>query len=81
MRVKDLQMCPVIHMLQVSKTHTKTKEDILKEINVLEIKADVYSNTDWDAYLRVTEQLKNLDMILLDMYNQENETFLQNHSA
>lgn len=55
----------------------RTKEDVLKEYGELEIKADHYSRTDWEAYNRVLEQLKNLDAILLDIYNQENETFLQ----
>lgn len=54
-----------------------TKEEILKQINELEIKADHYSRTDWEAYLRVRDQLKNLDCILLDIYNNENITFLQ----
>lgn len=57
-----------------------TKEEILKKFEELEIKADVYSRTDWEAYQAVREQLANLDKILLDIYSQENETFLQSHS-
>lgn len=57
-----------------------TKEEILKKYEELEIKADHYSRTDWEALDAVLAQLKNLDAILLDIYTQENETFLQSHS-
>lgn len=60
-------------------TPIRTREDVLKEIHELEVKADHYSRTDWDAYNRVRDQLKNLDMILLDIYSKENETFLMTH--
>ena len=58
-----------------------TKEEILTQITELEVKADHYNRTDWDAYNRVMEQLKNLDTILLDIYTTENETFLQSHKG
>lgn len=58
-----------------------TKEEILKKFEELEIKADVYSRTDWEAYEAVKEQLHNLDKILLDIYTNENETFLQSHKG
>jgi hypothetical protein len=57
-----------------------TKEEILKQYEELEVKADVYSRTDWEALDAVLAQLKNLDAILLDIYTQENETFLQSNS-
>lgn len=60
-------------------SNSMTMEEILNKISDLEIKADHYSRTDWDAYNRTCEQLKNLDMILLDMYTKENETWLQSH--
>ncbi len=54
-------------------------EQLLTKISELETKAGVYSECYWEAYNRVSAELKNLDMILLDRYNKENETFLQNH--
>lgn len=53
-----------------------TKEEVLAKINVLEIKANHYCRTDWDRYNEVRDELKNLDAILLDIYSQENESFL-----
>lgn len=64
-------VCPVINLV--------TKEQLIKEINELEVKADHYSRTDWIAYQRVTKQLKKLDHALLDIFNAENEAFLQSH--
>lgn len=58
-----------------------TKEDILNKYHELEIKADHYSRTDWEALDAVLAQLKNLDAILLDIYTQENETFLQTNKG
>lgn len=57
-----------------------TKEELLAKFTELEAKADVYSRTDWDAYNSVKDQLANLDKLLLDIYNEESETFLQSHS-
>lgn len=54
-----------------------TKEEILKKFEELEVKADHYSRSDWQAYDAVLAQLKNLDAILLDIYTQENNQFLQ----
>ena len=58
-----------------------TKAELLKLINDLEIKADVYSRTDWLAFEATAAKIKELDMILLDMYNAENEVFLQRRLA
>lgn len=55
------------------------KQELLKKLEELSIKADHYSRTDWDSYLQIQEQLKDLDMKLLDVYHQENESFLQSH--
>ena len=62
-------------------TKKMTKAEILKKFEELEIKADHYSRTDWEAYDGVMAQLKNLDAILLDIYNEENERFLQSHKG
>lgn len=56
-----------------------TKEELLNLFEELESKADVYSRTDWDAYLAVKDQLHNLDKLLLDIYSRENASFLQSH--
>jgi hypothetical protein len=55
------------------------KELLLQRLNELEIKADHYSRTDWVAYDKVLNELRKLDVILLDIYNSENDTFLQSH--
>jgi hypothetical protein len=66
-----------------SPSHLKTlnKEQLLELTTELEVKAEVYSKEDWEAYNRVCEQLKNIDAILLDMYNKENEAFLTNQQT
>lgn len=48
-----------------------TKKQLLKKLNQLETKADVYCRRDWDAYQRTLEEIRRLDMILLDMYTKE----------
>lgn len=58
-----------------------TKEELLNKLNELETKANHYSRTDWDAYNRVMEQIKNLDSILLEIYNTENEVYLASIEA
>jgi RPA family protein len=67
-------------MTQFHTDYTKlTTEQLVNKCNELEHKAQVYSECDWEAYNRVSAELRNLDMILLVRYDKENETFLQNH--
>jgi len=54
------------------------RKELLERVTQLEIKADHYSRTDWDAYQSVLDELREIDSLLLDMYNAENESFLQN---
>jgi methionyl-tRNA synthetase len=54
-----------------------SKQQILDTINKLEIKADHYSRTDWQEYTKITQQIKELDEKLLDIFNNESEMFLQ----
>lgn len=76
-------VCPIIKPQPTPqpdlKPAAKTKEEILKEYEQLEILADVYSRDDWEAYDRIRAKLKDLDAKLLNLYDKENETFLQNH--
>ena len=60
---------------EVKNSHEKT--NLLTQIEHLEIKADHYSRTDWELYLTVCEELNALNLILLDMITNENETWLQ----
>jgi hypothetical protein len=68
-----------MELLTTTGKKSSTREEVLKQIQILEIKADHYSRSDWESYLRVRDQLKNLDCILLDIYNRENEDFLTSH--
>lgn len=57
-----------------------TNEELAIEAERLEILADTYSRTDWDAMQRVVGELHTLDSLLLDRYNEENEQWLQKHN-
>lgn len=52
------------------------KEKLIQKYHELEIKADHYSRTDWDAYTRVREEMQKIDLQLLDIYNRESDMFL-----
>lgn len=75
--------CPVIKFPEPPKPDprpaAKTKEELLAEYGRLEVLADVYCRTDWEAYDRIRAKLKDLDVKLLNMYDKDNEKFLQNH--
>jgi len=58
-----------------------TKEEILARLHVLEVKADVYSRNDWEAYNTLLAEIKDLDMKLLDIYTTENITWLNKQKA
>lgn len=65
--------CPII----VESKKPLTKQQLLDRLGVLEVKADHYSRTDYVRYDEVCAEIKDLDAKLLDIYNSENETWLQ----
>lgn len=54
-----------------------TKEEILKKMEQLEVKADHYCRTDWERYNEVLAELKDLDSKLLAIYDSENIAWLE----
>ena len=59
----------------------KKKQELESKVEQLEVLADVYSESDWDKYLSIQDQLKALNKELLDIYNTENDEWLKAHET